>query len=458
MSIESDDNPSSNGLAISENGSDVRNFPIAPFADHVKGVLKTQEVTDKITSIGVIIYADGQEAVFVGDDDLSKIKTKFVQMEGLPNPSEFSGSFGRVFNLSQFDEIAVATIAANGVRVKTEDSVRNGKTIKARLSYEREGSEKDEMTYVPEAELIDLFTGKKGGFLIFDGGNLPEETALVIEKEIDSKNAGIVFFFHSEDASTLGINSATGMAAFLNSLNNEWQRSITDYQDVDYLRRLSSSEQTGNSSLADEILRSMIIAHLRSARILGDQSALDYIRNIFPKRHFPKRDRVDVLVAIDKVFIKDKPKAEDKHSRKVMSADASEVAMLETLGKLHTWDVKHLRETYQPTFGENTMATTTYLKKLFDWVGNGDLSFTNELYLKDSIVLLKELMESEFARQWVFVDFVPLGNSYYFDIAYDDGERRLSRDAKHVYLQNFLNVILEIANDRRLKLENRIRD
>jgi hypothetical protein len=465
MTTEKSGESSINELAVVANGSEGHNFSIAPFSDNVRDILKNNEGVEKITPIGVIIYSGGREAVFVGDDPMGRIRTSFVKLGGIPDPAGFSGSEGRVLRFDQFDELAVATIDINGVRVKAEDSVRKGRTIKARLSYRRDGSEVEEADYVSEAELIDIFTGKQGGFLLFEEGKLPEETALVIQEKIEGKNAGLVFFFHSEVSSALEINSATGMAAFLNSLNDQWESFLTDKQRQNYLDRLRYASFSKDSTLAREILRSMFIAHLRDFNLSGNVKSAEFVEKLLPRRGLfsTGQDNIDILSVINKVLVQNIPKGrkevkvDSKIPRTKELKKTPEENMEATISLLSAAETKQLRRTYQTNFGENSSVTTFYIRKLLEWVGSGSIRNVNGIYLQDARVLLQELADSQYSHQWANILFRPINNGYEFAINYD-GYMGRSDDYKSMYIREFFVNVLAIADERIFKYKNNIFD
>lgn len=126
-----------------------------------------------------------------------------------------------------------------------------------------------ERVSVAENDILDIFTGEKGGIAVFSGKGFPEETGLLFERANGDDKQALILFFHPTENPEI-YNSVVGLGEFLHQINEELA-SDTDIQlQKDALARLKDYEEKGwvdfgSKAVRKEIFYLQVIANARKA-------------------------------------------------------------------------------------------------------------------------------------------------------------------------------------------------
>lgn len=388
--------------------------PLKDFAYERFKVLEISE-GEKTTLVGVIVYNEGKNLVVIGEVNGLEgnfLRVVYSSQDPVFDKENYPGSEDRIRDLSAYNEIHVFQVPLKNFKAKAIESIQGMPKVSIGVPLVNPGTKTEEKLYLDEEELLSAFATEKGGLLHFEGSNLPEELALVLERIYKDKKVGIVLFFHPEDGE-LSFDSQKGPMSFLANIEEELKKvSFSDLQE-DALRKIEEAINLGElnfkSSVKKQIFKILALSLARLWERTEDGDFLSDLDYILPKtKHvlfFPVSNVVEnskrADEAVDNLFI-GSGQAKEDNIVQISHEDSDKNSGSE----LYTdWAIT-LREQIGEDFGYDNRLMRVMLEEIADKIFSANTEY--EL-VEDSIdalddvkKLLDELMFTEFESAVIF--------------------------------------------------------
>lgn len=256
----------------------------AELLDGFTGVklLSRAESTDRLTPIGLIVYDHGKRMVHIASQTMTspepgngeepfqeRLLTTYHDIPTEVNPDSVVGKSGRIIDLRSYDELMVAQIDLKDVTVTTFRSIRTHPSVAISVPYINPSDTQRDTIRVGEEDILEIFTGERGGIAVLHGMGLPEDNAMILEKDLNGKKHGLVFFFYPTDDPKIGLHSVEGFLEFINRLGTEFERNASIPLQYKVVQAFTKEISRGSFSFMPEaqrdIFKMVLIAHARMA-------------------------------------------------------------------------------------------------------------------------------------------------------------------------------------------------
>lgn len=249
------------------------------------------ESKERGQSIGAILYDSKRKLVLIqssltiqtpatGENRFEdRLRLHYANTPEDFQPGRFIEGAGRILTLDEFSSLQVAQVDLNNVKLTSFPSLRTRPSVSLGISFIDPATHADVTVTMDEESLLRVFTGEQGGIAIFEGMNLPEETALVLEHQRDQNKDGFALFFHPTENTTEGLTSVTGLQQFLSSVNETFKSKAPTPLQERVLAALAIDTARGlvqfDSPIRQELFTSIVIALARLAEKTGDRKYSD---------------------------------------------------------------------------------------------------------------------------------------------------------------------------------------
>lgn len=354
--------------------------------EYISRALVTSRETEdlKITPVGMIVFAEKTKAVALGATYEGSLLTSYLELPQEVNWERIMGRTGRILNLDHLHDISIGQLDMAGVSIGTFPSIRGSSSVAIHINYTNVPDQEKKVHILDEEEMLAVLTGRAGGITIFDGAGLPEDNALLFEKEVAGQNLGWLFFFRPEDGNNWGADSVSGLWSFFKSLNQEFIENVPDPTQKEALSVLARDIRMGGlkfkSDVREELFRSQVIAHARMFERTEGREYLDFLkRNLVSFR----LDLWELLVLsagfelrkyLDFVELPDKSSTVEASVSRLILTDRLKHESLEEeegLGiykLLQTEKARRIRKAAEDDYGDNKPSMRTYLNELAFYV------------------------------------------------------------------------------------------
>lgn len=390
----------------------------AVFANRQGIVERAQE---PLTPVGIVTFDKGRKMFLLGEREDGSLQGQIAPSPEGFNPDNIIEGKGRMRELKQCEVLSVGQIDLEeraSLEMRVSGSIRGRPNIGVRFNYrdlvESDESGQRQQFFASEDELLQTFTAQKAGIMVFEGGYLPEETALVFIREAKGDGQGEkrasahVFFFHSAETHW-GLDSPTGLRLFLGRLNEQFAREAPLPLQDEVLKAFDQAIKDGTlsfqSPVQQELLKTRLIAHARMAtNNPGDREHSQFIEKHLPNlkkglqaralRLLGKKHQVpqeDIDQAVGELIIG------GETERKKPEAKQLEAKEKTIYDQLKTERARSLRHSAEEALGEENPLTRTYFSKLVDMVMDSSMM----IELEDAETLIRELRKSPFGASFV---------------------------------------------------------
>lgn len=261
------------------------NRPSSFLAELAVRPLQPEIEIDKPIFVGGIVFNEGKDLLVLGEKD-GKLLTGRIATESHKEFITAMEQTGRVIPLNSFHEVNIRQVDLEGVEVKRSQSIYKHAPLSLNFQVRNPENGEIERVSIGESDLLDIFTGGKGGIAVFSGKGYPEETGLLFERANgDNKQALVLFFHPSENPNTY--NSVVGLGEFLYQVNEDLAGDI----DIDLQTRVMSALRKyeekgkidfGSKEVRKEIFSLQTIALARKAA-KGDTRAESILEILIPQ-------------------------------------------------------------------------------------------------------------------------------------------------------------------------------
>jgi hypothetical protein len=377
-------------------------FSITPFQDITLEKFMSEERRRETTPVGIIVFDKGKRAVFVGANQTNEIVTSYQETAQIGDPSTIQGADDRVYKLDRFDEILVAQVPLTELKPVSERSILKGQKYSVRFPFRAAESDTDSSAFIEEEEFIDVLTGRKGGVMIFEGANLPEEAGLLIEREVNGKKIGAMFFFHPQQSD--GFDSGHGLTTFFRSFSEGMLRTFESQSGRDLVRRFEQAIKINSTIASSELFKAMLIAHILDVSVYGNGQSRSFIKSNFPPKLPFVKDRIDVERAVRNLILTGDT---TKKTEKIEREPEKQTELQKLLDSLETDFGKTARTSYEPNWLRDEPVTEAYLNRLLGAVYSDSLLSDDSRIrtesvakLRDAVILLQEISSRSGLRSY----------------------------------------------------------
>lgn len=412
--------------------------------------------------IGGIIYAQNKKLVLLAEDDDGSLKSASLESPQNIDVNSFMGWDGRVQILNHYDEISIVQVPLMSAVIGSSRSIRSRPSVSIKIPFrELENHNYSNLT-VKEDDILKVFTGKQGGLLVFEGGDLPDENALVLERRVNELRYGLVFFFHPEQ-SKIGIDSGNGLYIFLQRLNEQFTLQDPGPIQKKALGQLEKDIEKGYIKFSDirlELFRTQIIAYARMADNTGEGHYFEFLRahlrgmepnliiRLMESLRGEERKR-ERRLALDRsidLLLEGSIRSSEKREFKKPQGEVSKDVPI--IDRLKTERIKTLRGTLRelPTGGP---VMNLYMQKIVEAINDAD----EKEEFADLFVLLDELWDSKYCstsltyilkgsdkKTLEFISFWDSMNNSYPGLSIENGSRLIEK--LRAFLINRQDIVL----------------
>lgn len=248
---------------------------------------KEGENPRKIIPIGAVLFDDRKRLVLLGvgtDDDL---RTHFLDTPECLSEDLFLNAGKRIQDLSNFKKLNIYQVDLAKSTITTAQSIRNRPSVFLKLPVVRPTDNIEDDFVAEEDEVVDLFTGQKGGILVFSGGGNPyENNALFFERKNGNLPSGDLLFFQPKESDS-GINSLIGFHQFLQSLNDQFNNTASSLQ-IEAVAALEKSIENktlnfDSNNVRGELFKTMVIVQVIDYERAPKSEILERLKQHLPE-------------------------------------------------------------------------------------------------------------------------------------------------------------------------------
>lgn len=272
---------------VIEPGSELQPVPLTSLKEFMTANLQIDEQKrEGINPVGIILYADKSKMILIGSNTNDQFKGALVcHYQNTPegfDPSLVIDGKNRIIDLSDYHELKVAQVSLGGVDITTYRSVRTLPSIVVGMHTQNPTSGQEEVVNVDE----------EGGIAVFSGASLPEEDALVVEKNTQDKKSALVFFMHPDTDPITGFDSVAGLYSFLKNLNQEFVDTPKYPLQAQSLHAFELGLRDGmydfsGIEVREELFRTQVIANTRLAARLREPKYQEFLNSHLPDANTP---------------------------------------------------------------------------------------------------------------------------------------------------------------------------
>lgn len=376
-----------------------------------------------LTLVGVIRFNKGKQMIKLIEENDGRLHSVYEEASADLQRQQIIDGGSRVLDLGDFDEVKVAQLGMNDkVQVATYDSSQTYPPVNITFTYTDPIDQRRDKFTLDEQDVLDIFTNRSGGHIIFSGAHLPPEEALFIERAFGNKKAAFLFLFHAEPIgegrSSWGANSPQGLGSFLRKLNREFELATELPLQKEWVGVLDEALANGllefPSSVRSELFKTVLLAHARMAAKPGEGKYREFLDLCFPEvveRHGhkilgPLKPEVRTKRVVDKQAI-------DKSMDRLVVKDEDTTKVIEELKpvpeRLKTEKAKLLRQGFPAVLGNNPQ-TRAYLIGLVNLSGR----FEDENTYSDLELLIQELKNHLESSQIAFSSWINFDEEHRF--------------------------------------------
>jgi hypothetical protein len=350
--------------------------------------------TTGVSPLGIISYDQGNRLVLLGSNMRGSLVTQFSSTPENFSSESLIGGEGRFRDLSHLDTLAISQIDLSKPVVSTHRSIRTRPSVAIQITstdpYQRL-SESVDLDIVDqnkgtftlmEREFLPVFTGERGGIVVMEGANLPEENALLIEKRLADKRHGLLFFFHPSDKET--VDSVEGLYQFIKSLNKEFQGSAEVPYQKEVLTKFGELSESGRFRFDSDVRRELFITQLIALARLSHEhpqyrNKIDGLLPSQPQRRWyqfgSQQNEIEDLThkaneAIDSLL--SQKTGDDQIDQNTLERD-KQSDQIPVLNKIKSEELRVLRTNLDAYFGSTlNPAMKMYIKFVFEKLGGAN--------------------------------------------------------------------------------------
>lgn len=266
-------------------------------SDFMAEKLPADEEKEKINPVGIILYAGKSKMAMIGSRTDEQFQEALVcSYQDTPqgfDPSQVFDGKNRIISLSDYEQLRVLQVSIGGVEIHTFRSIRTLPSVNVTIRTHNPVSKQAEVVNVDEIELLKLFTREAGGIAVFSGADLPEENALVLERDIKGSKSGLALFMYPDTDPISAFDSVTGLYSFVKALNQEFIDTPRYPLQTEALAAFNRGLRTGEYDFGgievrEELFRSLVIAHTRLAARLREPQHQEFLKLHLPNLGTPE--------------------------------------------------------------------------------------------------------------------------------------------------------------------------
>jgi hypothetical protein len=239
------------------------------------------------TFVGAVSYDFGRKFVVIGNLD-GKLITSADEQEISTGARAAVTDTGRLIQLNSFTDVKIRQVGIDAIEFYRPQSIRKFPTVSLHFDVTNPITEEREKLAVDDKDIYGIFTGKRGGVVVFSGKGLHEETGLLFERETDSGGrSALILFMHPNEPGLEELNSIQGLKLFTDQLVGEFARDEDIEMQNRALQALEKSIRKGSLQFASDQVREQIFRlQVLSAARLGATTRERYYRSDL-KQHIP---------------------------------------------------------------------------------------------------------------------------------------------------------------------------
>jgi hypothetical protein len=232
------------------------------------------------TFVGAIRFDQGKKLTLVGDR-AGQLVTANINLHEQPEVGIAAEATKRLITLDTFPNVRTRQVDTEAIDFRRSRSIRRTPSLSMHFGVNNPESGEREQIAVPDSEIIDVFTGRHGGVVVFSGRGLPEETGLLFEHRDESGQAenrqALVLFMHPEqERDAYQLDSVAGLELFANQLTTVFSADQDLPLQAETLEALRKSIDTQALTFSEGARQQLLTLHLLSVARLIDQGETGY--------------------------------------------------------------------------------------------------------------------------------------------------------------------------------------
>lgn len=171
----------------------------------------------KTTFVGGIRYNRGRKLTLLGDQ-AGRLVTSNINLTERADLGLAVANTSRMVTLDTFPTVHVRQVDLAEVDFRKPRTVHKIPPLSMHFDVTNPSDGQTERLVVDDSDIYKVFTGDKGGLVVFSGKGLPEETGLLFERETQDGHHALILFMHPPDDGELKFDSVTGLQQFTDQL------------------------------------------------------------------------------------------------------------------------------------------------------------------------------------------------------------------------------------------------
>jgi hypothetical protein len=140
-------------------------------------LLQTETGEQQPVFVGGVLYHQGKNALVFGEQNHRLLVSPLDPEQNSDFVSALKDT-SRILSLNTFTDVAVRQVGINGIAVKKNQSIYQQDPLSIEFWVHNPETNEKEKISVGQDDLLDIFSGEKGGIAVFSGKGFPEETGL----------------------------------------------------------------------------------------------------------------------------------------------------------------------------------------------------------------------------------------------------------------------------------------
>ena len=446
-------------------GQELQPTSVMSMAEFVSTQIRVEGQDNKnISPIGIILYANKSRLLFIGSREDEQMKGTIVcthqdTPEGFDPIQIFDGK-GRIIDLSEYEDLRPFQVQMGRVDIDSYRSIRTLPSITVRIHTKDPIRHIEEKVNIDETELLPIFTAETGGIAVFSGASLPEENAILVEKNNGERKTGLLFFMYPDTDALEPFDSVAGFYSFLQALNKEFI-GVPGYPlQNQTLREFDAALSDGALKFGgietrQEIFRTEVIANVRLAARLREPRYERFLDTFLPLRNKPA-----IALFARRILMRMGFKGQDKNhmaslaiDRLILGDESHRIQLIGEEEKIS--EERNIFLELQTSRARDILQKAGNLEEVESYERDKDffedmlkLIFDRDILaeVEDAITILREL-ESKYFQDGDF--------DFYFDMTKAPGKRVIEMDDWDQRGQDILNFLLAeaLAKEKQLKAD-----
>lgn len=218
------------------------------------------------TFVGGVSFNAGQKLTVIGDLRGRLVTSGDDQAIGVDARAAIRET-GRLLELDTFSDVKIRQVGVAAIEFHAPQTLRRRPTVSLHFNAVNPATEDIESLVVDERDIRSIFTGKKGGVVVFSGKGLHEETGLLFERDTEGGRSALILFMHP-NVEGLDLNSIEGLKLFTQRLAEEFGSAADVDLQVEALAAMEKSIRKGrlkfDEGVREQIFRLHVISVART--------------------------------------------------------------------------------------------------------------------------------------------------------------------------------------------------